>query len=97
LLESDGFIAFFPRGHPLMPLENARIGSRPARRTGQATLADLRAIPWVFSWNQSRFYLPGWFGIGRLSRSSKTIHPMISPPSRRRFALAFSALRSHQR
>jgi phosphoenolpyruvate carboxylase len=45
-------------------LENARIGSRPSRRTGQASLADLRAIPWVFSWTQSRYYLTGWYGAG---------------------------------
>jgi phosphoenolpyruvate carboxylase len=64
LLETDGFIPFFREATPIDALENARIGSRPARRTGQATLADLRAIPWVFSWNQSRFYLPGWYGIG---------------------------------
>jgi phosphoenolpyruvate carboxylase len=59
-----GFMEFFRGATPIDALENARIGSRPSRRTGQATLADLRAIPWVFSWNQSRFYLPGWFGIG---------------------------------
>jgi phosphoenolpyruvate carboxylase len=64
LLETKGFISFFREATPIDALENARIGSRPARRTGQATLADLRAIPWVFSWNQSRFYLPGWYGIG---------------------------------
>ncbi len=64
LLNAEGFIAFFREATPIDALENARIGSRPARRTGQATLADLRAIPWVFSWNQSRFYLPGWFGLG---------------------------------
>ncbi|MFQ5675313.1 MAG: phosphoenolpyruvate carboxylase [bacterium] len=37
----------------------------PTRRSGNQTLADLRAIPWVFSWSQARFYLSGWYGIGR--------------------------------
>ena len=64
LLESEGFIPFFRQATPIDVLEQSRIGSRPSRRTGQATLSDLRAIPWVFSWNQSRFYLPGWYGIG---------------------------------
>lgn len=64
LLEAPGFISFYRQATPIDALENARIGSRPARRTGQATLDDLRAIPWVFSWTQSRFYLPGWFGAG---------------------------------
>lgn len=64
LLETDGFIPFFRQATPIDALEHASIGSRPSRRTGQASLADLRAIPWVFSWNQSRFYLPGWYGIG---------------------------------
>ena len=41
-----------------------RSASRPARRTGRRTLADLRAIPWVFAWSQSRFYLSGWYGLG---------------------------------
>ena len=45
-------------------IERSSIGSRPARRTGQATIADLRAIPWVFSWSQSRFFLSGWYGLG---------------------------------
>ena len=64
LLHAPGFMTFFRHATPIDALENARIGSRPARRTGQATLDDLRAIPWVFSWTQSRFYLPGWFGAG---------------------------------
>jgi phosphoenolpyruvate carboxylase len=64
LLEAEGFVAFHRQATPIDALENARIGSRPSRRTGGATLADLRAIPWVFSWTQSRFYLTGWYGAG---------------------------------
>lgn len=40
------------------------IGSRPARRRGERTLADLRAIPWVFSWTQNRCLIPAWYGLG---------------------------------
>lgn len=64
LLEHDGFLTFHRHATPIDALEHSRIGSRPSRRTGQASLADLRAIPWVFSWNQARFYLPGWYGAG---------------------------------
>jgi phosphoenolpyruvate carboxylase len=60
----EGFIDFFRSATPIDALELSRIGSRPSRRTGQRSLADLRAIPGVFSWTQSRYYLPGWFGIG---------------------------------
>jgi len=63
-LRMPGFMDFYREATPIDALELCRIGSRPARRTGSATLEDLRAIPWVFSWNQSRFYLPGWFGVG---------------------------------
>ncbi|GDY11844.1 phosphoenolpyruvate carboxylase [Planctomycetota bacterium] len=64
LLNAEGFMAYFSEATPIDALEQAFIGSRPARRTGRRTLADLRAIPWVFSWNQSRHYLPGWYGVG---------------------------------
>ena len=64
LLKMGGFIDFFRSATPIDALELSSIGSRPSRRTGQRSLADLRAIPWVFSWTQSRYYLPGWFGIG---------------------------------
>ncbi|MFM7605493.1 MAG: phosphoenolpyruvate carboxylase, partial [Prosthecobacter sp.] len=64
LLHTEGFMTFYRTATPIDALENSRIGSRPSRRTGQASLDDLRAIPWVFSWTQARFYLPGWFGAG---------------------------------
>jgi phosphoenolpyruvate carboxylase len=49
---------------PLEEITELPIASRPASRKAQLTLADLRAIPWVFSWAQSRHGLPGWFGLG---------------------------------
>ena len=64
LLETEGFIAFYRQATPIDALEQTQMGSRPSRRTGTASLDDLRAIPWVFSWTQSRFYLPGWYGVG---------------------------------
>ncbi len=64
LIHTEGFIQFYSQATPIDVIENSRIGSRPARRTGKRTLADLRAIPWVFSWNQARFYLPNWYGVG---------------------------------
>jgi phosphoenolpyruvate carboxylase len=64
LLDHPNFIAFYSQATPIDVLEQSKIGSRPARRTGQRSLQDLRSIPWVFSWNQSRFNLTGWFGTG---------------------------------
>lgn len=72
LLETPDFMRFYRQATPIDALENARIGSRPSRRTGQASLDDLRAIPWVFSWTQSRFYLPGWFGAGSALEKLRT-------------------------
>lgn len=64
LLAMEGFMDFYGTATPIDALESSSIGSRPSRRTGRKSLADLRAIPWVFSWNQCRFYLPGWYGVG---------------------------------
>ena len=64
LLDHSSFIDFYTKATPIDVLEQSKIGSRPARRTGQRSLDDLRSIPWVFSWNQSRFNLTGWFGLG---------------------------------
>lgn len=63
-LKKDRFIDFYRQVTPIDALEHSRIGSRPSRRTGAHTLEDLRAIPWVFSWSQARFFLPGWYGAG---------------------------------
>lgn len=64
LLEHSDFISFYRQATPIDALEASRIGSRPSRRSGKMTLDDLRAIPWVFSWTQARFYLPNWYGAG---------------------------------
>jgi phosphoenolpyruvate carboxylase len=73
LLEMEGFLEFFRSVTPIEALELSSIGSRPSRRTGEPSFADLRAIPWVFSWTQSRFYLPGWYGLGTaLAEISRT-------------------------
>lgn len=64
LIAHPSFLEFYGEATPIDVLELSKIGSRPARRTGTRTLSDLRAIPWVFSWNQSRFNITGWFGLG---------------------------------
>jgi phosphoenolpyruvate carboxylase len=74
-LESPGFLEFWSHATPIDALEISFIGSRPARRTGQRTIEDLRAIPWVFSWTQARFYLTGWYGIGSALQKLKQEDP----------------------
>ena len=64
LLDHPDFIRFYSAATPIDILEQSKIGSRPARRSGKRSLNDLRSIPWVFSWSQARFNLTGWFGTG---------------------------------
>ncbi len=64
LLESDGFVAYFEAVTPIGVIDTLNLGSRPTSRTGQRRPEDLRAIPWVFSWTQSRCILPGWYALG---------------------------------
>jgi len=64
LISDPQFIQFFGQATPIDVIEQSKIGSRPARRTGKRTLADLRAIPWVFSWSQSRYNITSWYGVG---------------------------------
>jgi phosphoenolpyruvate carboxylase len=63
LLESDGFVSYFEQATPITVIEDLNLGSRPASRSGERTVEDLRAIPWVFSWTQSRCILPGWYAL----------------------------------
>ncbi|WP_029036894.1 phosphoenolpyruvate carboxylase [Salinimicrobium xinjiangense] len=75
LVGHPSFLNFYGEATPIDVLELSKIGSRPARRTGTRTLNDLRAIPWVFSWNQSRFNITGWFGIGSALQNLKSQDP----------------------
>jgi phosphoenolpyruvate carboxylase len=63
--EDEDVLQYFAEATPVNELEFARIGSRPVRRKARNNFADLRAIPWVFGWMQSRHGVPGWFGVGR--------------------------------
>jgi phosphoenolpyruvate carboxylase len=64
IADDRDIIEYFEQATPVNELEHARIGSRPARRKESRRLDDLRAIPWVFGWMQSRHALPAWFGVG---------------------------------
>ncbi len=62
---TTGFLEYWRAATPIEEISRLRLGSRPAARgRGTLTRADVRAIPWVFSWMQSRFNLPGWYGLG---------------------------------
>jgi phosphoenolpyruvate carboxylase len=64
IADNPEVIEYFEQATPVNELEHARIGSRPPRRAQGRRLDDLRAIPWVFGWMQSRHAVPAWFGVG---------------------------------
>jgi len=64
LVQHPDLIEYLQAASPLEELALLNIGSRPARRFGAKSLADLRAIPWVFAWSQNRHVMPGWYGVG---------------------------------
>ena len=73
---TPGFMEYWRYATPLEEIKNLRIGSRPAsRKAGGEQVTQIRAIPWVFSWMQSRFNLPGWYGLGSGLESIKASRP----------------------
>ena len=62
--ENADFLRYFEQATPFAEISQLKIASRPAFRGAARTIRDLRAIPWVFSWMQSRHTLPGWYGLG---------------------------------
>ncbi|MGI4853598.1 MAG: phosphoenolpyruvate carboxylase [Janthinobacterium lividum] len=64
ILDNPDTFDYFQQATPVAELEHAKIGSRPAKRSGKRSLSDLRAIPWVFGWMQSRHTVPAWYGAG---------------------------------
>ena len=75
LIHHNYFLEFFSQATPIDAIEQSKIGSRPSRRSGQRTLEDLRAIPWVFSWSQSRFNITSWYGVGSVLNDIMLNHP----------------------
>ncbi len=80
IVENPEVFTYFEQATPVAELEHARIGSRPAKRadasaTHQRSMADLRAIPWVFGWMQSRHVVPAYFGVGYAFEQFAAAHP----------------------
>ncbi|HVU24268.1 MAG TPA: phosphoenolpyruvate carboxylase [Opitutus sp.] len=74
------FLQFWRDATPIDEISGLKIGSRPAFRKPTKSVGDLRAIPWVFSWMQSRFNFPGWFGLG------SALEAVLQPPAKPRRA-----------
>jgi phosphoenolpyruvate carboxylase len=94
--EQPEFIPYFRTATPIAEISRLNIGSRPASRRNSDRIEDLRAIPWVFSWMQSRHTLPGWYGLGYAleafveeERTSAVNSPTsdLAPPASDRLAL----------
>ena len=64
LVDDPGFITYFTQSTPLHEIGELNLGSRPTSRKQTTAITDLRAIPWVLSWSQSRTNIPGWLGVG---------------------------------
>jgi phosphoenolpyruvate carboxylase len=99
ILEDPEVLIYFEQSTPMAELENAKIGSRPSRRKASPSLADMRAIPWVFGWTQSRLLVPAWFGVGfaleeYLSRPGATDSLALFQTMAREFPLFIDLVRN---
>ncbi len=93
--EDETVLEYFGEATPINELEFARIGSRPVRRKAKSNFADLRAIPWVFGWMQSRHGVPGWFGVGHaLERSIEQGNLPVLQHMMREFPLFIDLIRN---
>jgi phosphoenolpyruvate carboxylase len=79
LTQDAGFVEFFEAATPINEIASLKVASRPVRRPGAASLENLRAIPWVMSWSQTRANVPGWFGLGRALEAIERDHPGLAP------------------
>jgi phosphoenolpyruvate carboxylase len=83
LIEDPEFLRFFAQATPVDEIGELEISSRPGRRGDRRSINDLRAIPWVFGWAQTRCNLPGWFGFGTAVAAAgpqqlEVLHEMIA-------------------
>ena len=79
IVDNPDTFTYFEQATPVAELEHARLGSRPAKRSGKKSMADLRAIPWVFGWMQSRQLVPAWFGVGHALHQFAYAQPDSNP------------------
>jgi phosphoenolpyruvate carboxylase len=89
--ETPGFADYFFSSTPLREIAQLNIGSRPTSRKPSGRIEDLRAIPWSFSWGQSRVNLPGWYGLGA------AVHAFIQDERGRRIRSRLNLLRRMHR
>ncbi len=83
--EDPEFIDYFVQATPIHEIAQLRLGSRPARRGSATAIEELRAIPWVFSWMQSRHTLPGWYGLGSALADATQKNPDALPVLQRMY------------
>ena len=70
VFQQPKFVQYFQSATPVLELADLRLGSRPSRRKAGGGVETLRAIPWIFSWSQTRFHLPVWLGLGKALASA---------------------------